>query len=151
MAMSPTRTTVNVEVTPQLKQGSETYCEIDAAPGSGHFVKGGIIKLGKSGAEYEVNFKLMSAASLEGDDHCWKSDDNQLSAQETGSAAVSSAFWSRRGACPTSAMQDSQVKNVTIAGDVLTVEIVPDGSKNAIHYSLNFADGTSFDPIIIHT
>jgi hypothetical protein len=48
-------------------------------------------------------------------------------------------------------MQDSQVKNVTIAGDVLTVEIVPDGSKNAIHYSLNFADGTSFDPIIIHT
>ena len=149
--MSPTKTTVNVEVTPKLKQGGESYCEIDAASGSGHFVKGGIIKLDKSGAEYEVNFKLMSGASIEGDDHCWKPDDERLSAEDGCAATVSSAFWSHRGACPTGPIQDNQVKNVTIAGDVLTVEIVPDGSKNAIHYSLNFADGTSFDPIIIHT
>jgi hypothetical protein len=151
MAMSPTKTTVNVEVTPKLKQGSETYCEIDAASGSGQFVKGGIIKLRKSGAGYEVKFKLMSPATLGGDDHCWKPDDDRLRAEDGCAATVSSAFWSHRGACPTSAMQDSQVKNVTISGDVLTVEIVPDGSPNAIHYSLNFADGTSFDPIIIHT
>jgi hypothetical protein len=144
------RTTVNVEVTPKLKQGNETYCEIDAAPGSGHFVKGGIIKLPTTGTEYEVNFKLVSAASSrEADDHCWKLDEH--SAGDGCAAQVSHAFWSNRGSCPTGPMQDSQVKNVTVSGDTLTVEIVPDGTKNAIHYSLNFADGTSFDPIIIHT
>ncbi|HET9813051.1 MAG TPA: hypothetical protein VFP57_05270 [Sphingomicrobium sp.] len=147
--MSHARTTVDVEVTPQLKQGAQTYCEIDPAPGSNHYVKGGMIKLPKNGAEFEINFSLIGAAAMgEEDDACWKPEDDQGDAAS--SRAVSSAFWSNRGSCPTSAMQDSQVTNVKVAGNVLTVTIVPDGSKNAIHYSLNFADGTSFDPIIIH-
>lgn len=154
--MTPSRTTVDVIVTPQIRQGNDVYCEIDpAGGGSARYVKGGIIKL-RSGGTYDVNFTIQAfgakdeAQIKECGDLAWSAEQGECATVQ-GAATMSNAFWSDRHSCPTSATQDSQVKNVTVNGGTLTVEIVPDGSRNVVHYSLNFADGSSCDPIIINT
>jgi hypothetical protein len=150
--MSPTTTAVNVSVTPKVKQGDKVYCEIDRGPHtSSQHVKGGIIKLPRSGETYEVNFAIDTTAA-EGGAEGLSWAEGQMECQTPASSFKgSNAFWSNQGSCPSGPMQDSQVKSVDVAGTVLTVTIVPDGNKNVVHYSLNFADGSSCDPIIINT
>lgn len=123
---------IKVQVTPLLRQGTSVYCDIDAAPGTpGKFVKGGNIKL-PAGGEYDLTFELQPG---------------NVSGLQFNS---SDPFCSDSNNCPQMGQQNSQYSNATANGTTLTVHAKPAQPKNACHYRLNFADGSSCDPIIIN-
>jgi hypothetical protein len=131
-----TRTDVAVDVTPKLVQGNTVVCEIDGGPGAGGKVKGGIIKL-KSGS-YQIAFTLQPG-DLPG-----------LQFVQGGG----NAFWCDTNSCPTVSSNNSnnQLSNPQVSpdGSTLTVDADMSPPKSAIFYSLNFNNGKSYDPIIIH-
>jgi hypothetical protein len=132
-----TRTDVAVDVTPKLVQGNTVVCEIDAGSGAGGKVKGGIIKL-QRGNYYQLVFVLQQG------------DVPGLQFTQGGS----NAFWCDMNSCPTASSNNSnnQLSNPTVSPDglTLTVDADPKPPKNAVYYSLNFNNGGSYDPIIIH-
>lgn len=139
----PQTETVNVEIIPKIKQGSNVYCEISKGQNtSATNVKGGVIKLPNTGTDYTVNFNLMADPAVP--NLAWG----------TTNTGKCNGFWSKGAACPLGSEQDPQVSSApTIAGTVLTVVITPTGSRNVVHYQLNFdQQGTAlqFDPIIIN-
>ena len=139
----PPTETVNVDVVPKIKQANNVYCEISKGQNTSPTnVKGGVIKLPKKGTAYTVNFNLVADTAVP--NLGWG----------TTNAGQCNGFWSKGAACPPGAEQDPQVTGApTIAGNVLTVVITPTGSRNVVHYQLNFdQQGTplQFDPIIIN-
>jgi hypothetical protein len=127
------RKEVTIEVTPKLQQGSTVVCEIDPAPGSNPHVKGGVIKLKKDDS-YKLVFDIQPGdfAGVEFD--------------------TNGAIWCDMNSCPTGPGNNSngQMKNPVVGPATrLSVDVDPDGTKNAVHYRLNFNVG-NYDPIIIH-
>ena len=141
----PATATVNVDVIPKIKQGNNVYCEISPGNGTGaNNVKGGVIKLPNTGTAYTVNFNLVADQAVP--NLAWST-----------SAGQCNGFWSNGNACPPGNGQDPQVTAApTISAanaNVLTLEITPQGSKNVMHYQLNFdQQGATlqFDPIVIN-
>lgn len=127
---------VDVNVTPQFINGGSIICDVD--PPIEHR-KGGHIRLPR-GDSYILAFRLMPG----------KPDEIRFKPDQNGKC---DAFWSDAQGCPGRAMNVSSYGEPRlIAPDRLEVEInVEQGSDPAaIHYRLNFDDGRSFDPIIIH-
>ncbi|QNM82182.1 hypothetical protein H8M03_09125 [Sphingomonas sabuli] len=61
-------------------------------------------------------------------------------------------FCARTGKCPPrKAQAHSHVRQTQVDKRRLEVEARAPNAKSVIHYRLNFDDGTTFDPIIIHT
>lgn len=129
---------VGIIVTPIVQSGDNVACEIDATAGNSSNVKGGMVKL-KGGKEYDLQFALPSPNDLgllfeaDGDD----------------------AFWCCTYECPTKEGNGSGgwLSNPTVSPDQLTLTVhaaPPNGRKGMIFYRLNFNNGGSFDPIIIH-
>jgi hypothetical protein len=131
--MKTERTGINVYVTPELQQGDAVFCEIDRAPGTpGHFVRGGAVKL-PAGGQYEINFILQTGQvpGLEFD--------------------ANDPFCSDPNTCPAPGQNDGQYTNPRVtAPTTLTVDADPAPPRNAVHYRLNFSNGTYCDPIIIN-
>ena len=134
------RRPVTIDVTPKLvqntPQGTIVVCEIDQSGGGNSEVKGGIIKLKKTN-DYKLTFKIQP-----GDVPGLQFDAN-------------GPFWCDTNSCPGGPGNNSngQLKNPQIDPTdptVLTVDADPDGTKNAVHYSLNFNNNGRFDPVIIH-
>lgn len=125
-------TRVVVDITPMLRNGGTVYCEVDPAPGSGRYVKGGVIKLPR-GATYDVEFRIQPG-EVEG---------LQFDPE--------APFWSAANACPGAAGNDGQFTDPTyVDPTTASVRATPVGGKNAVHYRLNFNDGSNCDPIIIN-
>lgn len=129
------RRDVTIEVTPKLVQGTTVVCEIDPAPGSNAHVKGGVVKLKKDDS-YQLIFEIQP-----GDVPGVQFDQG-----------ANGAIWCEMNSCPAAPGNNSsgQVKNPRVGPPTtLAVDVDPDGSRNAVHYRLNFNVG-NYDPIIIH-
>ncbi len=133
--MPPGATTVQVNVKSVWSDGTTTVCQLNPKRQSDQpYVNGGIIQLPPAGAPYEVEFHLdpTSPVSVSFD---------------------SSNGWScKMGGCPAPNDHSPQFghAHVDSSGKVLTVNSPPlAGNKVALYYSLNFADQSRFDPIII--
>ena len=127
---------VDVNVTPQFVSGDSIICDVD--PPIEHS-KGGHIRLPR-GESYALAFKLLPGNP---DNLRFKPDQN----------GKCDAFWSDAQGCPERAMNAPQYGDPRLsAPDRLEIEIGVEHSSDplAIHYRLNFDDGRSFDPIIIH-
>ena len=129
-----TRQPIEVHVTPELQQGSTVFCEIDRAPGTpGHLVKGGAIKL-PPGGQYEINFVLQpgQVPGLQFD--------------------ANDPFCADANNCPVPGDNNAQYSSPRVdpAGTKLTIDADPSPPRNAVHYRLNFTNGTYCDPIIIN-
>lgn len=130
------RKRVGIDVTPQFIHGDTIICDVD--PPSEHR-KGGHIRLPR-GEAYTLEFKLLPGSPA-----------NLGFKPETGGQC--NAFWSDTHQCPQHAMNAPQYKNPRLsAADRLDVDVDVEhgGEPSAVHYRLNFDDGRSFDPIIIH-
>jgi hypothetical protein len=130
------RKRVEIDVTPQFAHGDTIVCDIE--PPSEHH-KGGHIRLPK-GRSYTLQFNLLPGTPA---DLHFKPDLN----------GKCEAFWSQAHECPQTATNAPQYKNARLDGSnrlEVDVDVEEGGDPNAIHYRLNFDDGRSFDPIIIH-
>lgn len=136
------RKSISIDVTPKFvqntPQGTTVVCEIDQSGGGNSEVKGGLIKLKKSD-NYKLTFKIQP-----GDVPGLQFDQG-----------AGGAFWCEVDSCPESPKNNSkgQLKNPQVDPanpTILTLDADPDGTKNAVHYSLNFNNGGRFDPVIIH-
>lgn len=129
---------VEIIVTPIVQSDDNVACEINAAAGSSSNVKGGMVKL-KNGKSYQLQFELPAANSL----------------GLIFPSAGEDAFWCCTTECPTEAGNDSGgwLSDPEVSDDGLTLTLQanpPHGDKGLIFYRLNFDNGASFDPIIIH-
>lgn len=126
---------VDIDVTPVSQVGSTVNCVID--PPSEH-KKNGHIRLDK-GETYRLRFTLRDG----------NLPNLQFKPQVGGSC---DAFWSDQNTCPSSAMSAPQYSDASNGPKKLEVnaDVEPGGAPIEIHYRLNFNDGRSFDPIIIH-
>lgn len=131
--MTKGRVAVSVDVTPMLQQGNEIFCEIDPSQGTpGKFVKGGVIKL-PAGGQFDLTYNL-KAGDIPG---------LQFDAADP--------FCSDASTCPAPGAQNGQYANPRVtAPTTLSVEAAPVPPRNAVHYRLNFSNGTYCDPIIIN-
>jgi hypothetical protein len=130
------RTRVEVDVTPQFAHGNAIICDVE--PPSQHR-KGGHLRLPK-GSSYTLQFKLLPGAPA----------DLHFKPEHDGAC---DAFWSDAHECPQHAMNARQYKNPRLVdADTLEVDVDVEHHEppTAVHYRLNFDDGRSFDPIIIH-
>jgi hypothetical protein len=130
------RTNAGIAVTPILKNGTTTVCEIDALAGGSSHVKGGIIKLDRK-KSYSLRFEIQPTTNFP-----------NLSFEATGAEA----FWCNPTTCPTNTGLGGFLTNPGVSTDkkVLTVDVDPSSTDGMVFYRLNFADGTNCDPIIIH-
>jgi len=135
------RNPVRIAVTPIFQNGTDTVCEIDALAGSSSNVKGGVIKL-KKNQSYTLQFEIQPPPS----------GVPAVSFQATGAQA----FACSNNGCPTTSSGSSggflcnpQVPN-SQNQKMLTVDADPASAKSMMFYRLNFSDGTSYDPIVIH-
>ncbi len=128
------RKRVEIEVTPLSESGGTVNCNID--PPSDH-KKNGHIRLDK-GDTYTLQFNLRpgNIPTL------------QFKPEVGGSC---DAFWSDPEGCPLSSTSAAQYTNPSLHGAKrLDVDVEASGVPLEIHYRLNFDQGRSFDPIIIH-
>lgn len=130
------RKPIEIDVTPQFAHGDSVICDV-AAPPEHH--RGGHVRL-KKGQSYTLQFELRpgSPANLHykpaQNGHC-------------------DAFWSDVHQCPQTARNAPQYKDPRLGSPnrlEVDVDVEPGGDPTAVHYRLNFDDGRSFDPIIIH-
>lgn len=135
--------TVGIAVTPILQDtgANTTACEIDAMSGSSSHVKGGIVKL-KSNNSYELNFEIQQSSDPGAPDVLFATPGTE-------------AFWCDADSCSLASGPPPNgcfLSNPTVSADqkTLTVEANPGGGDGLMFYRLNFDDGTSYDPIIIH-
>lgn len=130
------RKRIEIEVTPQLAQGDSVICDV-AAPSEHH--KGGHVRL-KKGESYTLQFNL----------HPGSPTNLHFKPEQGGHC---DAFWSDAHQCPQTSMNAPQYKDPRLNGPdslEVDVDVEPGGDASAVHYRLNFDDGRSFDPIIIH-
>jgi len=125
---------IAIGVTPLFVQGDMVVCDIDP-PSNYH--KGGHMKLPKGRAKLAFSLQAGTPANLK-----FRTKPN----------GDSDAFWCDAIACPAHEMTDPQYSNAQVSnnGTTVTVDVVPNGQTNAVFYRLNFDNGCSFDPIIIH-
>lgn len=128
------KTTVQVKVVPVHSDCDETVCALHPMrPADEAYVSGGVIRLPPRGAPYEIEFHLDGGSS---------------------SAFDQTDPWScKRGGCPQRGDRDPQFGHPRLdgGGKVLTLDSPPSPGPVALHYSLNFADGSRFDPVIVKT
>lgn len=130
--MATQTTTVQVNVIPVFTDQTNAVCEVHPRRTSdATYVNGGIVQLPPRGAPYELEFYVDSSSPLTFD--------------------VNDPWSCKMGACPLPGEHDPQFSNPRVdpSGKVLTVDSPPAGGKRAFHYSLNFAGGARFDPIIV--
>lgn len=136
------RRPITIDVTPKLvqntAQGTLVLCEIDQSGGGNSNVKGGLIKL-RRGSDYQLTFQIQP-----GDVPGLQFDQG-----------ANGAFWCDMDSCPGGPGNNSQGQLNNPRVDPhdptkLTVDADPDGTRNGVHYRLNFNNGGSFDPVIIH-
>jgi hypothetical protein len=130
------RKRVDIDVTPQFAHGHSIICDVD--PPSEHR-KGGHIRL-KKGEPYTLQFDLRSGTP----------ENLHFKPHQDGKC---DAYWSDTHECPQRAMNAPQYKNPRLASAdrlQVDVDVENDSDPVAVHYRLNFDDGRSFDPIIIH-
>jgi hypothetical protein len=131
--MKTARTAIKVYVTPQLQQEDAVFCEINRPSGTpARFLRGGVVKL-PPGGHYEINFILREGevAGLEFD--------------------ANDPFCSDPNTCPAPGMNDPQFTNPRrTEATIVKVNADPVQPKNAVHYRLNFSNGSYCDPIIIN-
>jgi hypothetical protein len=121
---------VLVNIDPAVPDG--TVCGIDPGNGPSHaFVHGGLIWLRRQ-STYRVTFQLPDYPEFLFDPN--------------------DPIWSDQGGCPDNPCQDEQIQNPVVDenGLRLTVDVIPDGSQNAVHISLGWDNGNRFDPIVIN-
>jgi len=130
------RERVLIDVTPLSESGGTVDCNIDPPPGH---KKNGNIRLDKGNA-YTLQFNLKPGAI----------PTLKFKPEAGGSC---DAFWSCENTCPLSSMNVPQYPDQSLHGakrlDV-DVDVEQGGPPLEIHYRLNFDQGRSFDPIIIH-
>ena len=127
---------VDIDVTPQFVHDDAIICDVD--PPEEHR-KGGHIRLTR-GESYTLGFRLLPG----------RPPNVRFRRDQEGKC---DAFWSDLHNCPQQAMNAPQYSEPRLSGpDRLEVDVnVEHGSEPAaVHYRLNFDDGRSFDPIIIH-
>jgi len=128
-----TQTTVQINVAPVFSDATTAVCELHPRRNADEaYVSGGIVQLPPSGAPYEIEFYLEPPTTPLAFDR----DDP----------------WACKfGGCPSPGDHDPQFGHprVDSSGKVLTVDSPPGPGKRALHYSLNFAGGARFDPIIV--
>ena len=128
-------TLVKVKVKPLIRQGNDTICSIEPGdPASEAYVQGGVINLQPSGT-FDLSFEI-----VDGDVQGLEFDGDP--------------FWCTSHACPGGPAQNQYFQNPHVsAGNkrVSNVTAVRGGGRNAYHYSLNFSDGSRYDPIIINS
>jgi hypothetical protein len=127
---------VGIDVTPQFVHGDTIICDVD--PPSEHH-KGGHIRLPR-GETYTLEFRLLPGHP----------PNLHFKADEQGKC---DAFWSDPHKCPQQAMNAPQYRDPRLNGPnnlVVDVDVEHGGGPVAVHYRLNFDDGRSFDPIVIH-
>lgn len=122
--------TATVDVKPIALTGDEWDCEMSGpiAADDGVFVPGN--------ANFETTFRL-----VDGD------DGTKLSFHE------SKPFCNQKKRCPPKAPGGNASHPFTVTPNgpqSITVRSAPVRGKGLSHFRLNFADGTSYDPIIIH-
>ena len=130
------RNRVEVQVTPQFAHGDSVICDV-SAPSDHH--KGGHLRL-KKGQSYTLQFDLRPGSP----------DDLHFKPEQGGQC---DAFWSDAHQCPETATNAPQYKDPRLSGPnrlEIDVDVEHGGDPSAVHYRLNFDDGRSFDPIIIH-
>lgn len=133
--MAPRTTTVQVNVKSVWSDGTTTVCQLNPMRQSDQtYVNGGIIRLPPAGAPYDVEFHLDPTSPV------------RVSFDRNNG-------WScKMGDCPALGDHSPQFgrPRVDPLGQVLTVDSPPlAGNAVALYYSLNFADNSRFDPIII--
>lgn len=129
------RTTVQVNVVPIFSGGGETVCELHPRRSDDRsYVDGGVVRLPPRGAPYEIEFHIEPASSQTAFDR-------------------RDPWWCKRGTCPERGDNDPQFGHPRVdpSGKILTVDSPPAAGPVALHYSLNFDDGSRFDPIIVKT
>lgn len=115
---------VSVKPTGVAVNGNEVECDLKGAE-----VTDDAIFLPQSG-DYDINFKLDAAGAAS-----WDTND---------------PFCAKNGKCPPpKAAAHGQVTLKSVSAKTLTVTAKAPGQRNVVHYRLNFADGTTCDPIII--
>lgn len=127
---------VEVDVVPQFVHGTSIICDVDSP--SGH-LQHGHIRL-KKGQTYTVEFRLNPGNPR----------DLHFKPDQDGNCE---AFWSHEHHCPETRMNARQYSNARLeTADKLQVDVNLEQERDpsAVHYRLNFDDGHSFDPIIIH-
>lgn len=128
------RERVEIDVTPLSQSDSTVNCSIDPPPAH---KKNGNIRLDKGGS-YTLQFNLRPG-----------NIPTLKFKPEVGGSC--DAFWSDGNGCPLSSMNVPQYPGQSLQGAKrLDVDVEPVGSPAEIHYRLNFDEGRSFDPIIIH-
>lgn len=130
------RNPVGIQVTPLFQQGNTIVCELEPLAGDSSNVKAGIIKL-KRGKTYELSFQLASG------------NPPGLLFAPNGMDAI----WWDTNSCPTHSLHNGGgLSNPNVSADqsTLTVDVDPPAISGLVFYSLNFDNGGSFDPIIIH-
>jgi hypothetical protein len=130
------RKRVEIQVTPLSQVGATVNCDIDPPPAH---KKNGNIRLDK-GDTYTLQFNLRpgNIPTL------------QFKPEVGGSC---DAFWSQANICPLTSMNDPQYPDQSLQGvKRLDVDVDVEHGEGTveIHYRLNFDQGRSFDPIIIH-
>lgn len=131
-------TTVKVSVVPKFDDGITAVCELHPRTAADSaYVSGGVLLLPPRGAPYTVEFHLDPG-------------DVELSFLDSDNGA--DAWSCKHGGCPDPGDRNHQFKDPTVdpGGKVLTVQAPPAAGKNALYYSLNFADGSRFDPIVVN-
>ena len=121
-----------VTITPTAVNGTDVDCEI-----SGADVVDGAIFLNKDDT-YDLTFQLQGGGGV-------------------GVAEFdhSNPFANRNAQCPGANAKPQPPCAVTVNPgapqyDSFTVRVSPTGNKGVTHYRMNFADGLSCDPIMIH-
>jgi hypothetical protein len=128
---------INVRVTPLAQQGNETVCAIEAGdPSSANYVKGGVVVLNPPG-QYDLVFQL--------------DDTNFPGLQFDGG----DPFWCSANSCPQGPSNNPHFGNPHVPsgsnGRQAKVSTNPSNGRQFFHYSLNFSDGSRYDPIVINT
>lgn len=113
---------VEINVTPRDACGHDVECDI-----AGHDVIDDAIILAKE-RTFQINFNLQGPKQWD----------------------KANPFNARSGKCPRQdAPAHGQYDVVACTDKKLTIEARAPGRKSIVHYRLNFADGTTCDPIII--
>ena len=119
---------IDLTVTPQNKNGNDVQCSIS---GPTEFMDGQAIKLPLSEDEYRLKFRLADGGRVKVD---W--DNGNPFATKKG------------GGCPDKHEKDDQFHGIQANGDTVTVIANGQDRKSVVHYRMNFADGSSCDPMI---
>lgn len=121
--------TINLKVTPGAKIGqNELECDI-----TGHkdYVVDDAVMLPHD-KDFKLVFELDQNAQVKWDRN--------------------NPFGAKTGKCPpTNAQAHSHIKKTSVNDRTLEVEARAPNKRSVVHYRLNFDDGSTCDPIIIHT